>query len=708
MIGGGGFDFRDIIKVRTKWREQLARQYENEARRLLDAYTRTRTRITPQRDLLLARMTELEADKALTVRRVRGLAELERLIDNVTAEMDDFAVILRDQSARLQASGITAGSQSAAEMVSAGSGRASNIVMNRWLTPDPEMLRSLINYVDSEAMQLKFSAFGSNAGKSISDTILTLTAQGKNPRAIAQALKAWEGLPYAWAENTARTVQQYSYRQATSLNYRANSDVVEGYVWYSALDDRVCPSCISMHGTRHPNDQPLNDHHRGRCLVSGEMVKTLRGDVPIQDVIVGDYVYTHKGNWRRVVNVFSRDYEGDLVTIGFGDQFVTMTPEHPVLTYRGWVEAAKLSASDTFFRLYSSEVRGSRLRTIQPKPSSFWLRILSRGRLLRELCQRPSHSTASLTSGHAKSMLYVSTANCVSGCNPAALRSSRKRTSPSDMWLFVSWRLRAILARDSKDCPLLMNSCRASGRAACNRCQASRGLMGVISHSFMSLMRDRVLMPISSVSVRYDAFSSRYRRERYSEIGSPNLFSSRRVHAAQRFALSASGVTFGTPNAAHRWYTDLFVRPRRSATSSAVCVSTSETSNASSSGDQDLCVIVPSKSNGTIIHQQVSTIKVYDLEVEEDHSFFANGVAVHNCVPVPVVTGSRWADEMETGEQWFARQPESTQRSIMGKGMHAAYKAGDIDFSKLSTTYNDPVYGEMRRAATLKELVGER
>lgn len=736
MTGGGGFDFRDIIKVRTKWRQALVRDYESEARRLLDAYTRTRTRITPARDLLLARMTELEADKALTVRRVRGLAELERLIDNVTAEMDDFAVILRDQSARLQASGITAGTQSAAEMVRAGSGRLSNIVMNRWMTPDPEMLRSLINYVDSEAMQAKFAAFGSNAGKSISDTILTLTAQGKNPRAIAQALKAWDALPYAWAENTARTVQQYSYRQATSLNYRANSDVVEGWVWYTALDDRT-------------------------CFPAGTLITTARGQVPIEDVRVGDRVLTHTGKYQRVTELIRRKYNGKSTTLRAGNSAVTMTSDHPVLVKRGgvnyWVSAGDCKVGDVVFLDINDGLDNAQHLvgdvTVEGRGGHADNAV--------SLSDQPLDLThigffAFMPVGFVNLYREIARANVeVRGIAGKAYLLLKRlpeflKAKAEVGFRFGLSRVFPITRGRTKLLVLLGNSTEllAASWARLYDRRAITGLRAVspfVGADFLGLNAEFFTAPFADL---YTASSNpAFERAVIVPVGvdCPNgvllaagladLGDKRRsvgsVVALPGTELSGfSGRDLEGLSAVGAGSDGALVL--RGSIARLTTVDPSALSDPGvGNGELFTAVLAGSFSHAPIVSNVAHQIQceVYNFEVENDHTYVANGLLVHNCpscismhgtrhtndeilndhhrgrcVAIGIVTGSRWADEMETGEQWFARQPDSVQRGIMGKGMHAAYKAGDIDFGKLSTTYNDPVYGEMRRAATLKEL----
>ena len=90
----------------------------------------------------------------------------------------------------------------------------------------------------------------------------------------------------------------------------------------------------------------------------------------------------------------------------------------------------------------------------------------------------------------------------------------------------------------------------------------------------------------------------------------------------------------------------------------------------------------------------------------------------HNgrCVPVPKTISYRSlginlpdpVDDFEPGESWFNRQPEVTQRAMMGPSKHDAYKAGAFQFDDLSMPYDDDVYGELIREASLKDILGRR
>jgi hypothetical protein len=86
----------------------------------------------------------------------------------------------------------------------------------------------------------------------------------------------------------------------------------------------------------------------------------------------------------------------------------------------------------------------------------------------------------------------------------------------------------------------------------------------------------------------------------------------------------------------------------------------------------------------------------------------------HNgrCVAIPnVKMASKLGislPDVPSGESWFRSLPEGTQAKYMGPAMHAAFKADEFEFADLSQNYTDPIYGDMARQASLKDLLGNR
>lgn len=81
------------------------------------------------------------------------------------------------------------------------------------------------------------------------------------------------------------------------------------------------------------------------CFTKGHKVITKRGLVNIEDVVKGDIVLTHTGDWQLVNAVMERDYDGDLIKfkVQNGYDGITCTPNHKFLTDKGWVTAEHLT-----------------------------------------------------------------------------------------------------------------------------------------------------------------------------------------------------------------------------------------------------------------------------------------------------------------------------------------------------------------------------
>lgn len=86
------------------------------------------------------------------------------------------------------------------------------------------------------------------------------------------------------------------------------------------------------------------------CLVPGTLIKTSKGDIPIENIQQGDLVYSFNNDveLRAVDQTFKRYYEGDLIELNINGVVTRLTPNHKVYTEnRGYVEAQHLQLDDT-------------------------------------------------------------------------------------------------------------------------------------------------------------------------------------------------------------------------------------------------------------------------------------------------------------------------------------------------------------------------
>lgn len=70
------------------------------------------------------------------------------------------------------------------------------------------------------------------------------------------------------------------------------------------------------------------------CIAEGQLVLTARGHVPIEEVLVGDMVLTHMGRWRRVTAVYDRGVKPVVRMKGVGHHGLLLTPGHRVFSRR--------------------------------------------------------------------------------------------------------------------------------------------------------------------------------------------------------------------------------------------------------------------------------------------------------------------------------------------------------------------------------------
>jgi ribonucleoside-diphosphate reductase alpha chain len=78
------------------------------------------------------------------------------------------------------------------------------------------------------------------------------------------------------------------------------------------------------------------------CFAAGTPISTSRGPVPIEDIVKGDLVLTHAGRYRRVLATMRRQSRVNRIKIHRMPDMVA-TDDHPFLTSQGWVSARNLA-----------------------------------------------------------------------------------------------------------------------------------------------------------------------------------------------------------------------------------------------------------------------------------------------------------------------------------------------------------------------------
>ena len=84
-------------------------------------------------------------------------------------------------------------------------------------------------------------------------------------------------------------------------------------------------------------DEGAYCHYVEGCFTAGARVRVKDGEKPIEEIVAGDEVLTHKGRYRRVYETMARPYQGTVYNIDYyGDssQTLQVTEEHPLFVVR--------------------------------------------------------------------------------------------------------------------------------------------------------------------------------------------------------------------------------------------------------------------------------------------------------------------------------------------------------------------------------------
>jgi hypothetical protein len=248
-----------IIDLAQKFRDALLREDEATMNRLATAYNQIYVRLKDKLQLLIDQIEKQEGDMtASQIIRLTQYRDLMNAVQNELAKYGTYVEMELSQAARraidLAVNDTRAYLQSMGYDTPQQLPTAAIESMLGFLQEDGELYKRLGMLAPTHAADL-------------ADKLVEGIALGYNPTKIAKLFERVMGGGLTDALRMTRTAQLYAYREATRANYIANDDVVQGWIWWAELDNDTCMGCIAEHGTIHPLDETLNDHHNGRCAM---------------------------------------------------------------------------------------------------------------------------------------------------------------------------------------------------------------------------------------------------------------------------------------------------------------------------------------------------------------------------------------------------------------------------------------------------------
>lgn len=262
----------DVLDLAAQYRAALLRQDTAALARLVTAYAAIARRLQAQIDALAMELAGLGIPTRGQVMRMARYRELLAQVEDELIRYQAFAGVEMSTAAR---AAIDLAQRHARGLVTAQAG-----VGIGWNRLSTDAIEQLLGFLDPAGpLFARLEKLAPYMAEKVSQVILDNIALGIGPRQWAGKLNDVLGTGLTDSLRMARTVQIKSYQEATRANYVANSDVVQSWVWSAELDADVCMSCVAQHGTVHPLEESLSDHHNGRCAMIPWVVET---DKPIE------------------------------------------------------------------------------------------------------------------------------------------------------------------------------------------------------------------------------------------------------------------------------------------------------------------------------------------------------------------------------------------------------------------------------------------
>jgi hypothetical protein len=449
-----------------------------------------------------------------------------------------------------------------------------------------------------------------------------------------------------------------SYRSANLESYRA-SGVVTQYKRLATHDSRVCPGCLMAEGQVSELSEVMATHPN--CVIEGTLVST-----------------------PQVLGTSKRAYNGfvfDIVTIK--GNHLTVTPNHPILTDKGWVAARFLKEGDNAISGISSEGTAALVApNNQQGPTVIEDIVAAFGESINVVSVSMKVAAEDF---HSDGM----------GSDVAVIRANRLLHSRFDAAITHPFSKEPFLVGSMGETQLLANRTLAQVvKGTGHTPDRFVGSSSVFPSLFgRSLGLHQPIRFTSATDGNASLLQAQSDHGSYcSKCGSQSVLGLSGKVTADDFVDRQNGtmdIPFNSP---------LFEMPIESSPSDTVFFEDGIGFNASA-------VVVDRIVN--LSSRQFSG-HVYNLQTVTGW-YVANGIITHNCrcTMVPIVRGLP-SPQWKQGQEWFEEQSPETQKSILGKGKYYAWQNGEFELGELVKIKPNPTWGDTLQTTTLAELTGPK
>lgn len=516
--------------------------------------------------------------------------------------------------------------------------------------------------------------------KAVSDGFL----RGETNAQIARAIKGTKALKYkdgilAKADNSnrtmVRTAVQHVATQSRMETMKRNDDLVKGYKIVVTFDSRTTTLCMDV-GQRNETyeiGKGLMPPLHWNCVLGHTLVSTCSD----------------------VRNVFKRTYKGAIVDIVTkSGRHLSITPNHPILTSRGWVSAGDVNSLDKLVTVNErAKVSDNHKNSVKAKIGDIFssLRVLSNS---SDISNRPTAAEDFHGDSAANGNVDIINVNSLAWDD---LKSSIDNQPANNRFVFGSWIKRALKRVSSFD--FAFSASNASGGG--NVSVSSKGFLFGVRCSIHSCLLLLVRIPNAAVNAFKESNNRLFAAIKPKMLGHVLSAYARGVSIKNKFLFrigKRNNPTVDKLDSASLEYSGYGLISDTKSLAYFLCRNVVDSVEL-----DDISYIGTREFNG----------HVYNLENKENW-YTSDGIITHNCrdTIVPALDSSfdflkqgatRASKGAEGGRQvdaklgsydWMLKQPVKFQEMSLGVARSKLLRDGGItptEFAKLSTNSNNVV-----------------
>lgn len=255
----------DLERAAARFQADLLTDERAAVRTMLQSWRTIRRSLGQQITAVIDELAELD-DDALTREAALRLFQLERLDRQARAEIAQFARLANAEITDLQSTAVQRAPEDAERLMRAAMGAAPAGAFVTFQRADPRAVAQLVGFLsDGSPLSSLLNELGPQAAQAMREALITGVGTGLGPGQTAALMR--DALNGSWvrALRIARTEHMRAHRTARLASYRANADIVRGWIWHAKLDSGTCAVCWAMHGTFHALDESFTSHINCRC-----------------------------------------------------------------------------------------------------------------------------------------------------------------------------------------------------------------------------------------------------------------------------------------------------------------------------------------------------------------------------------------------------------------------------------------------------------